>query len=180
MPKQSAGLLLYRGRSQSTQVFLVHPGGPFYARKDDGAWSIPKGEFDEDEDGLTAAKREFKEETGQEVSGEFIALAPIKQASRKIVHAWAVEAEVDAAGIKSNTFTLEWPPKSGKIQEFPEVDRAGWFTLGEAMVKILKGQRGFIDQLGEKLGVALPNEEPVNPSRQTLSENDKGQQSLFT
>src|SRR5829696_7412301 len=121
--KQAAGLLVYRRTGGGLEVFLVHPGGPFYARKDDGVWSIPKGLFDADEDPLAPARREFEEETGQKIAGDFFELKPITQKGGKIVYAWAVEANVDADDIVSNTFDLEWPPKSGKMQEFPEVDR---------------------------------------------------------
>jgi predicted NUDIX family NTP pyrophosphohydrolase len=148
--KKSAGLLLYRRRNSTLEVFLVHPGGPFWAKKDDGAWSIPKGEIAEDEDPLKAAKREFHEETGVQMDGEFIALTPVKQAGGKTVYAWAVEADCDAGAIKSNTFSMEWPPRSGKKQEFPEVDRASWFSLDEAKKKILKGQLSFMDELLRK------------------------------
>ncbi|MEW5881000.1 MAG: NUDIX domain-containing protein [Pseudomonadota bacterium] len=147
MPKQSAGLLLYRESRGAIEVLLVHPGGPFWARKDAGAWSIPKGEFDADEEPLAAARREFEEETGQVVTGEFIALQPVRQRSGKIVHAWAVRADFDPARLRSNTFTMEWPPKSGQSREFPEVDRAAWFPLGEARAKIQPGQRPLLDQL---------------------------------
>lgn len=140
MPKTSAGLLLYRKRGDALEVFLVHPGGPFWARKDDGAWSIPKGEFEAGEDPLAAAQREFGEETGFAVAGDFLPLTPLKQRSGKVVHAWAVEADVDSALVKSNTFTLQ-----GKT--YPEVDRAGWFGLDIARQKILPGQSGFLDQL---------------------------------
>ncbi|UCH94688.1 MAG: NUDIX domain-containing protein [Candidatus Aminicenantes bacterium] len=152
MTKHSAGILMYRFREDSLEVFLVHPGGPFWARKDEGAWSIPKGEFDvENEDPLEAAKREFEEETGFALEGDFISLDTLKQSSMKIVHAWAVEGDCDAAKIKSNTFSMEWPPRSGKQQEFPEVDRAGWFDVETAKIKLLKGQTAFIDKLLEKL-----------------------------
>ena len=137
MPKSSAGLLLYR---QPLEVFLVHPGGPFWATKDEGCWSIPKGEFEPGEDPLAAAQREFTEETGFTASGQFILLTPLKQKSGKIVHAWAVQFDCDAALVKSNTFVF-------KGREFPEIDRAGWFTLEEAKRKILPGQAGFLDQL---------------------------------
>lgn len=147
MPKQSAGLLLFRESHGAIEVLLVHPGGPFWARKDAGAWSIPKGEFDAGEEPLTAARREFEEETGQAVAGEFIALQPVRQPSGKIVHAWAVRADFDPARLRSNTFTIEWPPKSGRSREFPEVDRAAWFTLDEARKKIQPGQRPLLDQL---------------------------------
>lgn len=148
--KKSAGLLLYRRHNSTLEVFLVHPGGPFWAKKDDGAWSIPKGEIAEDEDPLEAAKREFYEETGVQIDGDFIALTPVKQAGGKMVYAWAIEADCDAEAIKSNTFSIEWPPRSGKRQEFPEVDRAGWFNLDEARKKILKGQLGLLEKLQGK------------------------------
>ena len=147
MAKRSAGLLIYRFRQEALEVLLVHPGGPFWAKKNEGAWSIPKGEYAEDEDPFAAAKREFKEETGFDASGEFRFLATIRQPSGKIVSAWAVEGDLDAERIRSNTFTMEWPPKSGKQAEFPEVDRAGWFGVDQARTKILKGQRGFLDAL---------------------------------
>jgi predicted NUDIX family NTP pyrophosphohydrolase len=147
MPKQSAGLLLFRESHGAIEVLLVHPGGPFWARKDAGAWSIPKGEFDAGEEPLTAARREFEEETGQAVTGEFIALQPVRQPSGKVVHAWAVRADFDPARLRSNTFTIEWPPKSGRSREFPEVDRAAWFALDEARKKIQPGQRPLLDQL---------------------------------
>lgn len=144
--KTTAGLLLYRRRGE-LEVFLVHPGGPFWAKKDLGAWSLPKGELDEGEDPLQAAKREFTEETGFPIDGEFRRLDPVKQSGGKIVQAWAIEADCDPAQIRSNLFSLEWPPKSGKTQEFPEVDRAGWFTIPEARQRIIAAQRGFLDQL---------------------------------
>jgi predicted NUDIX family NTP pyrophosphohydrolase len=152
--KTSAGLILFREVAGELQVLLVHPGGPFWTKKDDGAWSIPKGEIEPDEDPLAAARREFSEETGFEVAGETIALSPLRQPSGKIVHAWAVRGEADATALKSNTFPLEWPPKSGRMQEFPEVDRAEWFSLANAARKILKGQAAFLDQLRQKLAVA--------------------------
>jgi len=131
-------------------IFLVHPGGPFWVRKDAGAWSIPKGEF-EDEEPLVAAKREFLEETGLRVDGEFIPLAPVTQKNGKVVHAWAVEADIDPEEVSSNTFEIEWPPKSGLKKEFPEVDRAGWFSLEEGAEKINPAQAGFIRELQEKI-----------------------------
>jgi predicted NUDIX family NTP pyrophosphohydrolase len=146
MARKSAGLLMYRRRAGQVEVFLIHPGGPFWARKDEGAWAIPKGEFTE-EDPLEAAKREFHEETSLPASGDFRPLEPIKQAGGKIVHAWAVEGDLDAAAIKSNTYKVEWPPHSGQWQSFPEVDRAGWFPLPEARQKILKSQLPLLDQL---------------------------------
>src|SRR5262245_49800783 len=127
MPKQSAGLLLFRERSTGPEVLLVHPGGPFWARKDAGAWSIPKGEIGDDEDPLSAAWREFQEETGFTAGQQAIRLPPLRLPSRKILHAWAVRGDADPAALHSNTFPLEWPPKSGRMQEFPEVDRAAWF-----------------------------------------------------
>lgn len=147
MAKQSAGVLLYRFRQAAPEVFLVHPGGPFWVKKDAGAWSIPKGEAEPGEDLLARAQREFTEETGFTVAGDFRPLAPIRQSGGKIVHAWAVEGDCDAAAIKSNTFDLEWPPRSGRIHAFPEVDRAGWFALAVAREKINPAQRGLLDEL---------------------------------
>jgi predicted NUDIX family NTP pyrophosphohydrolase len=152
MPKQSAGLLLYRRRGETLELLLVHPGGPFWAGKDAHAWSIPKGEFAADEDPLQAAKREVAEETGLTPDGTFVALTPLKQPGGKIVRAWAVEGDCDPAAIVSNTFTLEWPPRSGRMQEFPEVDRAAWFPLPVARAKIHKGQVALLDELEKKVG----------------------------
>jgi len=149
--KTSAGILLYRLSGDGLEVFLVHPGGPFWAKKDEGAWSVPKGLFEDDENPLEAAKREFREETGFDISGDFMALTPLKQPSGKVVHVWTVEGNIDAASIKSNMFSMEWPPRSGNQQEFPEVDRGGWFTIAQAQVKLLPGQRGFLDELQRKL-----------------------------
>jgi predicted NUDIX family NTP pyrophosphohydrolase len=145
--KLSAGILLYRRQKGDVNVFLVHPGGPFWAKKDEGAWSIPKGEYEVGEDPLAVAKREFQEETGFEISGLFRPLTALKQPSGKIISAWAVEGDIDPTTLTSNTFTLEWPPKSGKIREFPEVDRGDWFDLPTARMKLLAGQRAFVDQL---------------------------------
>jgi len=145
--KQSAGLLLYRRRNDRLQVLLVHPGGPFWKKKDAGAWSIPKGEFDADEDGLAAAIRETREETGSLFTGNFIPLSPIKQKNGKTVYAWVLETDFDTATLVSNTFPLEWPPKSGKTIDVPEVDRAGWFNLNEAKEKINSAQWALIEQL---------------------------------
>lgn len=153
--KTSAGILLYRMAVNGPEVFLVHPGGPYWLKKDDGAWSVPKGEFEADEDPLQAARREFREETGSGIAGVFIALTPLKQPSGKTVYAWAVEGDIDAASVKSNMFSMEWPPRSGNQQEFPEVDRGGWFDLSQAREKILKGQVGFLEELQEKLGIHL-------------------------
>ena len=150
MSKRSAGILLYRGREDALRLLLVHPGGPFWAQKDEGAWSIPKGEIDADEDPLAAARREFEEELGSPVSGEFTALAPIRQASGKVVHAWAVEGDFDPATLTSGTFSMEWPPRSGHQQEFPEVDRAEWFTIDEAKGKINKAQIALLDQVSSR------------------------------
>lgn len=141
---------MYR-RKNNLEVFLVHPGGPFWAKKDEGAWSLPKGEYESEEDALQAAKREFKEETGFEIDGKFIELGQIKQPSGKVITAWAVQDDCDASAIKSNTFEMEWPPHSRKMAKFPEVDRACWFSIDEARVKILKGQVGFLDELREKI-----------------------------
>jgi predicted NUDIX family NTP pyrophosphohydrolase len=161
MSKQSAGFLMYRKCSGIIEVFLVHPGGPFWEKKDLGAWSIPKGEFTSEEDPLQVAQREFEEETGIQASGNFTPLASLKQPSGKVVHAWAFQGDCDPTAIKSNTFLMEWPPRSGKQQEFPEIDRADWFSIGIARDKILKGQKGFLDQLQELLIAA--NTEPVPP-----------------
>jgi predicted NUDIX family NTP pyrophosphohydrolase len=147
MPKQSAGVLLYKLTDGSLHIFLVHPGGPFFRKKDDGVWSIPKGEFVDGEEPLAAAQREFEEEIGRPASGNFIKLKPIKQKSGKLIHAWAVEGDMDNEDIKSNLFEIEWPPRSGKIATFPEVDRAGWFTADVAMQKIIPGQAAFITEL---------------------------------
>jgi predicted NUDIX family NTP pyrophosphohydrolase len=141
MPKQSAGLLTYRRQRDRVEFFLVHPGGPFWRKKDLGAWSIPKGEFADGEDPLKAARREFQEETGVIAPGPFTPLTPIQQRSGKTVYAWLTPADFDAARITSNTFTMEWPPRSGTLSEFPEVDRAEWFELEAACEKILEAQR---------------------------------------
>ena len=145
--KQSAGILLYRIKNKSPEIFLVHPGGPFWKKKDLGAWSIPKGESEKGVDALATARREFHEETGSEVNGEFVPLAGLKQPSGKIVHAWAVRGDIDSASIRSNTFAMEWPPRSGRQQSFPEVDRGEWFDLATARQKINAAQAAFIDQL---------------------------------
>ena len=151
MASKSAGILVYRRRPTGLEVFLVHPGGPFWAKKDLAAWSIPKGEFGDEEDPLSAALREFAEETGQTIEGEFLALTPVKQPSRKLVHAFAIEGEVDAEKIVSNEFELEWPPRSGRIQRFPEVDRAAWFPLAEARRRVHRGLVPLLDELALRL-----------------------------
>ena len=147
MPKRSAGLLFYRTKGAATEVFLVHPGGPFWKNKDAGAWSIPKGEFEDNEEPLEAAKREFREETGLAATGEFLPLHPVRQPSGKVVYAWAQESSFDAEVVRSNSFSMEWPHGSGRIAEFPEVDRAAWFPIETAKEKILKGQMPFLDEL---------------------------------
>ena len=147
MPKQSAGILLYRNKTTTLQIFLVHPGGPFFKNKDEGTWSIPKGEFLDDEDALAAAKREFLEETGQSVDGKFTRLSAVQQKSGKIIHAWAIEGDIDHEVIVSNHFEMEWPPRSGKMQSFPEVDRAGWFDAGEAKIKLNPAQVKLVEEL---------------------------------
>jgi predicted NUDIX family NTP pyrophosphohydrolase len=149
MPKRSAGILMYRRGAQGLEVLLVHPGGPYWAKKDLGAWSIPKGEYSEADEPLATAIREFAEETSTHPRGEFRPLGELTQPGRKIVTAFAVEGDFDPATLKSNTFELEWPPKSGRKATFPEVDRAEWFSPGMAREKILQGQREFITRLLE-------------------------------
>jgi predicted NUDIX family NTP pyrophosphohydrolase len=145
--KESAGLLLFRDANGQREVLLAHPGGPFWAKKDTGAWTIPKGEVGPAEDPLAAALREFEEETGVRPKGDAIALPPRRQPSGKVVHAWAMRGDLDPATVRSNRFEMEWPPRSGRRQEFPEIDRAAWFSLAEAREKILKGQAPFLDDL---------------------------------
>jgi predicted NUDIX family NTP pyrophosphohydrolase len=147
MGKKSAGILLYRVHKHVFEVMLVHPGGPFWKNKDDGAWSIPKGEYEEGEDPLDAAKREIKEETGIIVSGEFLKLTPLKQKSGKIIYAWALQQDADVSQIMSNSFELEWPPKSGQKILIPEIDKAEWFSLENATKKIIPGQIPFLQEL---------------------------------
>lgn len=154
MPKLSAGLLMYRRRRGALEVFLAHPGGPFWKNKDAGGWSIPKGEYSEGESAIDAARREFREETGFEPGTDFVALVEIRQPSGKIISVWAFEGDCDPAALRSNTFSMEWPPKSGRTSEFPEVDRAEWFSLDAARAKLLKGQLGFLDRLAAKLRTA--------------------------
>jgi predicted NUDIX family NTP pyrophosphohydrolase len=150
--KTSAGIVLYRRKDNFIEIFLVHPGGPFWKGKDKGAWSIPKGEFTREEDALTVAKREFQEETGQSVQGDFQELKPVQQKGGKMVYAWAVEGHVDANNIVSNTFKQEWPYKSGKWITIPEVDKAGWFCVEEAKEKMNAAQVAFIEELIGRLG----------------------------
>ena len=149
--KQSAGILVYRTLKKKLEVFLVHPGGPFWKNKDAAAWSIPKGEFDADESALDAAQREFEEETGIRLKGKFIELKPVKQKSGKTVYAWAHEGDIDATAVKSNSFEIEWPPKSGKKTSFPEIDKAEWFDLNTGKEKINAYQKNLLEQLEELL-----------------------------
>lgn len=151
MSRISAGLLMYRIRDEALQVLLAHPGGPFFSNKDEGSWSIPKGEPDADEDLLVTAQREFEEETGLKPAGPFIPLHPIQQKGGKVVHAWAFEGDCDPSSLKSNTFAMEWPPKSGRQMEFPEIDRAEFFDLAAARKKVKAGQEALIDELVEIL-----------------------------
>lgn len=151
MSVHSAGILCYRYRDQVLEVFLAHPGGPFWAKRDTGAWSIPKGLIETGEDPLVAAQREFFEETGFNAVGHFIALGQLQQRSGKIVHAWALQMDLDASQVRSNTFRLEWPKGSGKVQDYPEVDRGEWFGLAEARQKIYPGQAAFLDRLLEHM-----------------------------
>lgn len=151
MARRSAGLLPYRRRGGTLEVFLVHPGGPYWARKDDGAWSIAKGEYAEDEEPVAAAHREFAEETGFQPTGPLIPLTTIKQPGGKFVSAWAVEFDADPARLTSTVLQMEWPRGSGRMQEFPEVDRAAWFGVDEAMRKLLAGQRPLLVELRTRL-----------------------------
>ena len=148
---QSAGVVLFRRRNAAIEVLLVHPGGPFWARKDDGAWSIPKGEFTPDEMPEAAARREFAEETGVALSIDLVALPPVTQSRAKTVHPFAGEFDVAPSAIRSNTFAMEWPPRSGRMQTFPEIDRAAWFSLDEARTKIVVGQRPILDELEKRV-----------------------------
>jgi predicted NUDIX family NTP pyrophosphohydrolase len=151
MPKESAGLVMYRVLSGRLEFLLVHPGGPFWKNKDAGAWSIPKGELEPGEEPFAAAQREFEEELGFKPSGPFIALAPVRQKSGKLVRAWAFEGNCDPAAITCNTFEMEWPPRSGRLQQFPEVDRAGFFDFGQAAERINPGQLPLLHELTRKL-----------------------------
>jgi len=166
MSKKSAGILLYREAAGRLEVLLVHPGGPFWAGKDEGAWSIPKGEFEDVEEPLVAARREFEEEIGMAVDGDFIPLEPLRQPGGKMVFVWAVQGDFDPAQLKSNTFPMEWPLHSGRRQEFPEVDRAAWLPIEAAIRKIVKGQMPFLLQFQEKLNdTANPSGGSAMPSR---------------
>jgi predicted NUDIX family NTP pyrophosphohydrolase len=147
MPKQAAGILLYRRVGSGLEVLLAHPGGPLWARKDAGSWTIPKGQFTDGELPLDAARREFEEEMGSAPAGDFQPLGTVKQPSGKVIHVWIAESDFDASTVKSNLFSMEWPPRSGRMGEFPEVDRAGWFSLEEARDKIIKGQAPFLERL---------------------------------
>jgi predicted NUDIX family NTP pyrophosphohydrolase len=154
MPKHSAGILAYRIHQQQLQVLLVHPGGPFYAKKDAGVWSIPKGEYEKDtEDALVVAKREFEEETGNAISAKNFVLTDVKLKSGKIISAWAVETDFDQCYISSNSFEMEWPPKSGRMQSFPEVDKAQWFPVDDAKQKIHPAQLPLINELVNTLKI---------------------------
>ncbi|MGA7317690.1 MAG: NUDIX domain-containing protein [Silvibacterium sp.] len=154
MPKQSAGLLMYRLRDRRIEIFLVHPGGPFWAKNDLGAWSIPKGEYAEGENPLDGARREFTEETGFAAKGNFVDLGTVKQAGGKIVSVWAVEGDCDPAKLRSNMCLIEWPRRSGRKIEIPEVDRGAWFNVEEARERILKSQEPIVDLLLERLNSA--------------------------
>ena len=153
MARRSAGILLHRSGADGREVLLVHPGGPFWAKRDDGAWSIPKGEYDDGEEPMAAALREFEEETGSalEAVGELVELGDVRQRNRKVVTAWAAEGDLDASAVRSNTFTMEWPPRSGRTQEVPEIDRAEWFPLARAREKLIEAQAAFVDRLEERL-----------------------------
>ncbi len=170
MRKNSVGILLFRYQMMKIEILLVHPGGPFWAKKDRGVWSIPKGLIEEHEKPLEAAKREFKEETGFEVDGKFIDLGQIIQPSKKIIQVWALEKNLDVTRIRSNMFTLEWPKNSGKVQEYPEIDKARWFDIKQAKIKILKGQLGFIDRFIAILKYDLGKDGMKGSKQHTLSE----------
>lgn len=169
MAKQSAGILVYRKSGNRVEVLLVHPGGPFWAKKNDYAWSVPKGEFQDGEEPFEVAKREFREETGQNApEGEYQELGQTKQAGGKIVTAWAIEKDLGPVKASSNTFTVEWPPRSGKQQEFPEVDRAEWFDLSTATRKLHPGQNEFLHRLADKLGVSVTETSSDKPLNEKL------------
>jgi predicted NUDIX family NTP pyrophosphohydrolase len=151
LSRKSAGVLLYRWRDDAPQFLLVHPGGPFWQRKDDGAWSLPKGEFEEGEAAEAVARRELAEETGLRLDAPLVPLAPVRQRGGKWIHPFAAQADVDASTMRSNTFRMEWPPRSGTMREFPEVDRAAWFDLQTAARKILASQKPILDELAQRL-----------------------------
>lgn len=161
--KRSAGILPFRPRREGPELFLVHPGGPFWKNKDEGAWSIAKGEIDPTEEPLAAARREFREETSLPLEGTFIELDPVTIASGKEILVWAIERDLDAAAMKSNTFTIEWPPRSGKVEEFPEADRAAWFAWPVALQKVTAGQVPLLLQLLSILGIAATAPLPATP-----------------
>jgi len=173
--KRSAGILPFRPRREGPELFLVHPGGPFWKNKDEGAWSIAKGEIDPNEEPLAAARREFREETSLALEGTFIELDPVTIASGKEILVWAIERDLDATAMKSNTFTIEWPPRSGKVEEFPEADRAAWFAWPLALQKVTAGQVPLLLQLLSILGIsatapippAPPPDEPPSPRART-------------
>jgi predicted NUDIX family NTP pyrophosphohydrolase len=167
MKKQSSGLLIYRQISAELEVLLVHPGGPFWAKKDKGAWGVPKGEYETGDDPLVAARREFEEEIGQPApKAETIELGEMKRQDGKVIKVWAVEGHLDVSVIKSNNFTMEWPPKSGNMQDFPEVDAANWFKLSEAVTKLHKGQAVFIERLANQLNIPYAPETVPEPPQQ--------------
>jgi predicted NUDIX family NTP pyrophosphohydrolase len=151
MPKQSAGIVLYKIVNGEAMFFLVHPGGPFFKNRDLGSWTIPKGEYPDDEEPLTAAIREFAEETGLALSGDFIELAPVTQKGGKVVAAWAIAGDIDITQLVSNTFQIEWPPRSGKMQSFPEIDKGAWFDYDTAIEKINPAQAALLQELKNKL-----------------------------
>lgn len=169
MPKLSAGIALYRRKKSGYEVLLVHPGGPFWAKKDKSAWSFPKGEYLPEEDPLAAAKREFAEEVGSAPpEGDYDDLGEAKQSSGKVVRIWALAADFDIRTFKSNTFAMEWPPRSGQQQEFPECDKAAWVSLPVAVTKLVKGQVPFVERLAEHLQVGLDEETADNSPQQAL------------
>jgi predicted NUDIX family NTP pyrophosphohydrolase len=166
MPRTAAGLLMYRRAAAGLEVLLVHPGGPYWAKKDDGAWSIPKGELGPGEEPLAAAQREFREETGFDACAPYVPLGELRQPSGKRIAAWAFAGDCDAAAVRSNTFLVEWPPRSGREQAFPEVDRAQWFPLAEAAAKLVPGQRPFLERLAQAID-PLPGDAATAPRRAT-------------
>lgn len=176
MTKKSAGILLYRFVDGNFEVLLVHPGGPYWAKKDLGAWSIPKGEF-EDEDPIDAAKREFSEEIGISIAGDLLSLTPQKQKGGKIVYAWAIEGDLDTSKVRSNTFEMEWPPKSGRKQQFPEIDKAEWFPSQVAYRKMHKGQNELVKELAEKLNIDVNWE--ADESSNSEGDSNPSQLELF-